>query len=58
MNIRDMTIDQLKEGIIRCKDRLAWNNYGLMKTKERVIAAKKQYEYELAKRRQNELEFT
>ena len=32
MNIRDMAIDQLKEGIIRCKDRLAWNNYGLMKT--------------------------
>lgn len=57
MNIRDMTIDQLKEGIIRCKDRLAWNNYGLMKTKERVIAAKKEYEHELENRGVKQLDF-
>lgn len=58
MDITKMTIQQLEEGILRCKDRLAWSNYGLMRTKERVLEAKKQYEYELAKRRQNELEFT
>ena len=57
MNLRDMTIDQLKEGIIRCKDRLAWNNYGLMKTKERVIASKKEYEHELENRGVKQLDF-
>lgn len=57
MDIHEMTIDQLKEGVFRCKDRLAWNNYGIMKTKERVISAKRQYEQELEKRVVKQLDF-
>lgn len=57
MSIQDMTTQQIKEGISRCKDRLSWGNFGVMKTKERVISAKRQYEQELEKRGVKQLDF-
>lgn len=57
MKLSEMTTQQLKEGVQRCRDRLAWSNYGLMLTKERVLASKRQYEEELESRGVKQLDF-
>ncbi len=55
--IKDFTTDEIRHGIIRCKHKLSFHDYGLMRTAERVKKALIQYENELKRRRQNKLEF-
>ena len=58
MNIRDMTIQDLNEGIARCEARIAGvMEYGYMRNETFTREALKQYKDELSKRGQNVLEF-
>lgn len=57
MELKKMTIQDLRNGIWRCNHRLAFGEYGLMRTEARVREALNQYKDELSKRGQNQLEF-
>lgn len=57
MSMKHLSIEELKQSIKRCEDRLAWNNYGVMRTEARVRAALREYRNELDTRKQTELDF-
>lgn len=53
-----MSLQQLKHGIIRCEARLSGIlPIGLMRTEHRVREAMRDYQTELDKRKQTELDF-
>lgn len=57
MCLKNLSIEQLQQGVRRCEDRLAWNSFGIMRTEAKVRAALREYRKELQQRGQNELEF-
>lgn len=58
MELKRMSLQQLKSGIIRCEARLSGVlQFGLMRTETRVKEALKEYKQELIARGQNELDF-
>lgn len=57
MEPRKMSTEHLRLAILRCEHRLAWRDYGLMLTEERVQDALREYRKELLKRKQTELDF-
>lgn len=57
MCLKNLSIEQLQQGVRRCEDRLAWNSFGIMRTEAKVRAALREYREELQQRGQNELEF-
>nr|WP_297167396.1 hypothetical protein [uncultured Dysgonomonas sp.] len=52
-----MSTEYLRQSILRCEHRLALGDYGLMKTEYRVREAMSEYQTELDKRKQTELDF-
>lgn len=56
MCLKSLSIEQLKQGVRRCEDRLAWNSFGIMRTEARVRAALREYRNELQRRRVLELD--
>lgn len=52
-----MSTEYLKQSISRCEHRLAWQDYGIMQTAIRVREAMRDYQNELDKRKQTELDF-
>lgn len=57
MDIRDMSVQDIRNGIWRCNYRLALGDYGLMRTEHRVREAMRDYQSELDNRQQTELDF-
>lgn len=58
MELKEMSPQQLKSGIIRCEARLSGIlPIGLMRTEHRVREAMRDYQTELDKRKQTELYF-
>ncbi len=57
MCLKNLSIEQLQQGVRRCEDRLAWNSFGIMRTEAKVRAALREYRKELQQRGQNEIEF-
>lgn len=57
MCLKNLSIEQLQQGVRRCEDRLAWNSFGIMRTEAKVRAALREYREELQQRGLNELEF-
>lgn len=57
MDLRDMSVQDIRNGIWRCNHRLALGDYGLLKTEYRVREAMREYQNELDKRKQKELDF-
>lgn len=58
MELKKMSLQQLKHGIIRCEARLSGIlPFGLMRTEHRVREAMREYQAELDKRKQTELDF-
>lgn len=57
MELKKMSAEYLRQSIWRCEHRLAWEDYGLMKTEHRVREAMREYQTELDKRKQTELDF-
>lgn len=57
MCLKNLSIEQLQQGVRRCEDRLAWNSFGIMRTEAKVRAALREYREELQQRGQNEIEF-
>lgn len=58
MELKKMSTQQLKHGIIRCEARLfGIRPLGLMRTETRVREALREYRIELDKRKQTELDF-
>lgn len=57
MEPKKMSTEYLRQSISRCEHRLAWKDYGLMRTEARVRAALREYQIELDKRKQTELDF-
>lgn len=56
MILTSLSITELKQGIKRCEDRLAWRSFGIMRTEARVKAALREYREELQRRRVLELD--
>ena len=58
MELKKMSQQQLKHGIIRCEARLSGIlPFGCMRTEHRVREAMRDYQTELDKRKQTELDF-
>ena len=58
MELKGMSLQQLKYGIIRCEARLfGITPLGYMRTEARVKEALSEYRNELSKRKQTELDF-
>lgn len=58
MELKKMSQLQLRQGILRCEARLSgMSPIGLMRSKERVREAMRDYQTELDKRKQTELDF-
>lgn len=57
MSMKHLSTEELKNSIKRCEDRLAWKNYGVMRSEARVRAALREYRNELDTRKQTELDF-
>lgn len=57
MELKKMSTEYLRQSISRCELRLAWSEYGLMRTEYRVREAMREYQTELDKRKQTELDF-
>lgn len=57
MEPRRMSTEHLRLAVLRCENRLAWQEYGLMLTEHRVREAMREYQTELDKRKQKELDF-
>ncbi|EGK01701.1 hypothetical protein HMPREF9455_01849 [Dysgonomonas gadei ATCC BAA-286] len=58
MELKKMSLQQLKHGIIRCEARLSGIlPIGLMRTEHRVREAMREYQTELDNRKQKELDF-
>lgn len=58
MQLKKMSLQQLKHGIIRCEARLSGIlPIGLMRTEHRVREAMREYQTELDNRKQKELDF-
>lgn len=58
MELKKMSLQQLRSGIIRCEARLSGIlPFGLMRTETRVREAMREYQTELDKRKQTELDF-
>ena len=58
MELKKMSLQQLRSGIIRCEARLSGIlPIGLMRTEHRVREAMRDYQTELDKRKQTELDF-
>ena len=57
MELKKMSTEYLKQSIWRCEHRLAWREYGLMRTEHRVREAMREYKEELESRGQTELDF-
>lgn len=57
MELKRMSSEHLHQAILRCEHRLAWQDYGLMRTEYRVREAMREYQAELDKRKQTELDF-
>ena len=55
MCLKNLSIEQLQQGVRRCEDRLAWNSFGIMRTEAKVRAALREYRKELQQRGQNEI---
>lgn len=57
MELKKMSTEYLRLAVLRCEHRLAWRDYGLMRTEYRVREAMRDYQTELDKRKQTELDF-
>ena len=57
MELKKMSTELLRQSIWRCNYRLALGDYGLMRTEHRVREAMREYQNELDKRKQTELDF-
>lgn len=57
MELKKMSTEYLRQSISRCEHRIAWSEYGLMRTEYRVREAMREYQTELDKRKQTELDF-
>lgn len=57
MELKKMSTEYLKQSIWRCNYRLALGDYGLIRTEHRVREAMRDYQTELDKRKQTELDF-
>lgn len=57
MELKEMSTEYLRLSVLRCNYRLALGDYGLMKTEYRVREAMRDYQAELDKRKQTELDF-
>lgn len=58
MELKKMSLQQLRYGIIRCEARLSGIlPFGYMRTEHRVREAMRDYQTELDKRKQTELDF-
>lgn len=58
MELKKMSQLQLRQGVLRCEARLSgMSPIGLMRSKENIREAMREYQTELDKRRQKELDF-
>lgn len=57
MELKKMSTEYLRQSIWRCNYRLILGDYGLMRTEHRVREAMRDYQSELDKRKQTELDF-
>lgn len=52
--IKDLKDEEIRQGIIRCEYRLAFHDYGLLKTEKRTREALSEYRTEFQRRGQLE----